>query len=348
MIRRLARAAVTHPTARAVLQPLTRGVAAIFMLHRFADPERGSRGHSALALAEQLEFLRRHGYPVVSLGHLVETMADRRRSAPGTVVFTVDDGYSDFARIAAPVFARYDCPVTVFVASGFIDGHCWYWWDRLEYAIRHTTRMEVPIDMNGRPRVFFWNTAQERLAAGAELNDFLKGLPEASRMATVEQIISELEVDMPTIPPAEYAPMTWDEIREQAGRGVTFAPHSVTHPILSKTDDPQSEYEIRESWERVRSEVDGAVPVFCYPNGDPASFGPREVSTLSQVGLSAAVTAVHGYVVPRQFAPDTPEQRYMLPRFPYPEDRQGFLQVVTGFERVKLAVRQRLRWLIDR
>ena len=120
------------------------------------------------------------------------------------------------------------------------------------------------------------------------------------------------------------------------------------HPILSKTDDPQSEYEIRESWERVRSEVDGAVPVFCYPNGDPASFGPREVSTLSRVGLSAAVTAVHGYVVPRHFAPDTPEQRYMLPRFPYPEDRQSFLQVVTGFERVKLAVRQRLRWLIDR
>ena len=50
------------------------------------------------------------------------------------VAFTIDDGYVEQATVAAPVFAEFDCPVTTFVTSGFLDRALWFWWDQIEYV----------------------------------------------------------------------------------------------------------------------------------------------------------------------------------------------------------------------
>jgi hypothetical protein len=135
--------------------------------------------------------------------------------------------------------------------------------------------------------------------------------------------------------------MTWDDVRACARRGVTFGPHTVSHPILAQLDDQQSAFEMLESWRRVCAETDATVPVFCYPNGGPDDFTDRECRVLQREGFAAGVTAVQQYVDGHAIAP--PLGRFRLPRFPYYQHREDFLQVISGLERAMRPLRRLYR-----
>src|SRR2546423_14449289 len=95
------------------------------MLHRFAMPDLGVEGHDPRALQSYLEYLRARRYAIVDLLDLLNRVEKGIPLERNTIVFTVDDGYADFAEVAAPVFAKYDCPVTVFLVSGFVAERSW-------------------------------------------------------------------------------------------------------------------------------------------------------------------------------------------------------------------------------
>ena len=65
------------------------------------------------------------------------------------VVFTIDDGYFDSARVAVPTFAKFDCPLTIFVVSGFLDRKLWFWWDRIQFMFQNTRRSELVVPCAG-------------------------------------------------------------------------------------------------------------------------------------------------------------------------------------------------------
>ena len=120
--------------------------------------------------------------------------------------------------------------------------------------------------------------------------------------------------------------------------GVTFGPHTVTHPILSRVDAETAAFEVRESWLRVRAETSAAVPVFCYPNGSAPMFGAREVTAVKDCGLRAAVTTTPRHVTRKQYAA-SPDARFLLPRFAYYDDLPHFAQMVSGVEWMKSIAR---------
>ncbi len=152
----------------------------------------------------------------------------------------------------------------------------------------------------------------------------------------------ESGLDLPATPPPAYAPLKWDDVRRLARTGVSFGAHTVTHPVLSRADDSQVEHEITESWKRVRAEVEDAIPVFCYPNGEQADFGPRERSIVASLKMRAALSTRPGYTTRRDLDPSDPVARFQLPRLSYTENRSHFLQVAGGIERAKAAVRELL------
>src|SRR5437660_6426276 len=123
------------------LRTLGRGLVSIFTFHRFAGPQLGVVGHDPAALRDHLAYLRRHRYRLLSLTDVLKRLdeGDSGSRTPA-VAFTVDDGYDGFAHIAAPIFAAYDCPVTLFVTTGFLDGHLWLWWARVTYPFTHPER----------------------------------------------------------------------------------------------------------------------------------------------------------------------------------------------------------------
>jgi peptidoglycan/xylan/chitin deacetylase (PgdA/CDA1 family) len=70
--------------------------------------------------AAQMAFLQWAGVHTVSLGDVLQALRTHRPLPPRSVVLTFDDGYADFARVAAPVMQHDGLHGTVFVVSGFV------------------------------------------------------------------------------------------------------------------------------------------------------------------------------------------------------------------------------------
>lgn len=329
---------VTRPFA-----PLMRGRASIFMLHRFADPANGIAGRDPGSVRRVLEYLRRERYEIVSLGELFERLAGHGPPADRTVCFTQDDGTLDQATVAAPLFAEFDAPVTTFVVTDYLDGKLWLWWDQIEHLFEHTARRSVDVTLGGKALRFGWENPGERARAQEDFTQRCKRVPDPEKHAAIARLAAALEVPLPDKPPQRYAPMTWDQLRACEAKGMSFGSHTVTHPILSMTDDAQSERELTVAWERVRAEAKDPVPIFCYPNGLPEDFGPREVRTLTRLGFRGAVTALpQRYARVSEFRSDGASP-FSVPRLDFSERLPYVVQSVSGLRVVKEALRDGVR-----
>ncbi len=332
--------ALTLPGASAPFYPLMRGRATILMLHRFRDPELGTVGHDPEALRQSLAHLRRHRYPLLSLQELFNRLADGGVPTRA-VAFTIDDGYLDHATVAAPIFAEFDCPVTTFLTTGFLDGLLWFWWDRVDYVFRHTDASEVTVQL-GSERLVCATTGPAGRRAQLDLIERCKEVPETEKLAAIGRLASAAGVEVPDRPPSQYAPMSWDQARASERNGMTFGPHTVTHPVLSRISDDQSARELTDSWKRLRAELQYPVPVFCYPNGRLGDFGEREIAVLRSLGIAGGVVGVPGYAETARFR-SSPEAPFVVPRFAYSGDLPALLQCVGGVERAKQILRGRSR-----
>jgi len=166
----------------------------------------------------------------------------------------------------------------------------------------------------------------------------LKRVSDADRHRAIADTERFLEVDLPAQAPPEFAPMTWDEVRRCAENGVTYGPHTVTHPILSQLDDASARQELEHSLARLREQTTAAVPIFCYPNGGAGDITPREPANLRLLGFESAVTSCVGYATATKWH-STPESPFLLPRFGYNGNPALFKQIVTGVLRARLAMR---------
>ena len=320
-----------------LFQPFQHGAVTIFMLHRFADSAYGNRGHSIEALRANLSFLRRHKVRLIGLPELLQDL-DEQRSGSG-VAFTVDDGYGDFARVAAPVFAEFDCPVTVFITTGFVDGGFWMWWDKIIWACIESRRSAVQLQIGGKPYAYTLDTSASRWAAAADLIQRFKRFPDAVMQRAIDDLLRAADVALPPDLPRMFLPMTWDDISRLGKQGVTFGPHTVTHPILSQVDDARSCAELEGSWQRLRAATASAIPVFCFPNGDYASFTDRERRTVKNMEMRACVLAEQHFTTLAHAQPARVGFTTELPRYAYPDDVAQFRQIVTGLERMKRTLR---------
>jgi peptidoglycan/xylan/chitin deacetylase (PgdA/CDA1 family) len=67
----------------------------------------------------QMEYIRKHGYEVISLDDLVSAIRDKRPLRGKKVVITFDDGYKNVLKYAYPVLKKYAFPATVFIITDF-------------------------------------------------------------------------------------------------------------------------------------------------------------------------------------------------------------------------------------
>jgi len=322
-----------------VFWPLLRSRATILMLHRFHAPELGVDGHDPRTLRRILAALRRERFEVLPLETLFEDLTAGRRHSRPAVAFTIDDGYLDHATVAAPIFAEFDCPVTTFVTTGFLDAKLWFWWDRIEYVFENTRLDSLSVDVGSRPVRYAWRNAPDRRIAQQLFTTLCKELRDTEKNEAIEHLAHAARVEIPALPPLRYAPMTWADLRRCEQMTMSFGAHTVTHPVLSRTSDTQSRFELAESWSRLRAEATSPVPVWCYPNGQAGDFGEREMLILRELGFIGAVTGMTGYADAAAIRADE-IGRFRVRRFPYPDSLEELLLVAGGAERLKQIVRR--------
>lgn len=308
---------------RPLFGPLLRDRAVIYMLHRFRE-QHGHHHDDPRLLRACLALLRRHRVPILSLREAFRRLA-AHEPLEG-VIFTVDDGYFDFATLAAPVFQEFDVPATVFVATGFVDGQYWFWWDKLTLALNQTAAKQLTLGQGGK--TYPLTTLRQRSRANGCTIEWIRALPQEQRAHALEDVLAQLGISVPRNPVPAYQPLTWDEIRGLARQGMEFAPHTVHHPSVSSMSANAVRAEVRGSMRRLQEEGIDYVPIFAYPYGQSMDISPEAVQVVREEGLNGAVTALPGYMA-------SGEDAFMVPRFAFPQDLVDVRQVVFGFERFK-------------
>lgn len=324
------------PGLARALSSLTGTCASIFMLHRFSSPGDEVDGHDPAKVRAVLSDLRKQGYHLISLQEMFRRLREGE-ALTRAIAFTIDDGYFDHASIAGPIFAEFDCPVTIFAVTGFLDGRTWLWWDEIQHICEKTSKRQLKVCVGDEQRLFELDSMPARLSAAREIALWCEDASHPNRVACLTNLSRDADVEVPAVPPRKFAPLSWDEARQLEKRGVTFGPHTLTHPVLSSTSDEHAKFEIAASWERLCDELASPVPIFCYPHGRQRDFGTREMTEVHRLGLWGAVSGCPGRLRPDEFrkAPAI----CAVPRFPFSDNSIDILQCVSGLESIKARLR---------
>ena len=271
MKRTIARVLAADPIAR-LWSPLLRGRVTVFTLHRFAQPEYDIAGHDSSLLRATLARLRRERYDLLSLEDAIGRARDPNASGRA-IAFTVDDGYQDIAQVGAEIFLEYDCPLSIFLTTGFIDGRLWHWWNQIEFICLATDRPSLDVVLAETRVTVVLDDRVDRRALVVDLRERCKQVSEQAKLEFIARLAESAGVEIPARPPAQYRGLSWDDVRGLERRGFRFGPHGVSHAVLARTSDGDAAREIRESWERLKAETAYPMPVFAYPNGTPGDYG---------------------------------------------------------------------------
>jgi peptidoglycan/xylan/chitin deacetylase (PgdA/CDA1 family) len=245
---------------------------------------------------EQVRYLSRK-FRILPLSEIVAARKLTNRPIGDNVVsITIDDGYLDFLEFAYPILQKYQAPATVFLVSEFVSNVQWLWFDALHYLLAQARDGTYEIALTKNKCTLSLADSTTRIDAWNLLADDCLGLPAGSKNAFIGRLAAKLDLSLPKTPTEDYAAMTWDQIRQMDRNLIEFGSHTCTHPILSTCSDEELVYEIRESRRRISQELQRDVSTFCYPNGMPADFDSRAVSTIESAGYNCAVVAYGGLV----------------------------------------------------
>jgi len=295
--------------------------------HRFSERDEDA-ATSARAFSEQLQYLRSH-YTILPLSVLARSIAEGSTLPRASVAITIDDGYRDAREIAFPLLKKYQAPATLFVVTDFLDRKTWLWTDKLRYLTFNARAGGLDVTVAGRVIATELGDRASRLLAADRVNSALKAMPDDQKQEAIGRVARQFGVELPSEPPEEFGPITWDEAREMDGAGVEIGSHTVTHPILTRIEGERLAFELRQSRARLEEMLGREVDLFCYPNGD-SSPGVR--AEVARAGYVAAVTTEEGLNEPRA-------DLFALKRVHTTRDLGHFAQSTSGFEQVKSRLR---------
>lgn len=248
----------------------------------------------------QLELLARY-FHVMPLAEAVSALFAGERLPRGAVAITFDDGYRDNHDVALPLLRKHGLSATFFIATGFLDGGV-MWNDIVIESLRRTQRDALELNDIG-----FGTQAtgspEARDALARKIIHRVKHETPALRLELVECIAEHAGVVAP-----DHLMMRTDDVRAMFESGMEIGAHTVTHPILYKTDAAAAKREIEQSRSVLQGITGASVSGFAYPNGRPGDdYTQRDVDLVRELGFDYAMST-------RWDVADRSSDRFALPR----------------------------------
>lgn len=264
---------------------------------------------------EQLMQALRSSFNVLPLGEAVQRLQQGTLPArPACITF--DDGYADNASVALPILQKLGLHATFFVSPGYLNGGR-MWNDTVYETVRHLPAGEIHLARFNQPSLHIDSAASRRLLAETVIKA-VKHLPPQQRQHEVNAF-SATAKNLP----ADLM-MTDAQVCALHQAGMTVGAHTMSHPILAKTDNTVAEQEISESKNHLENLLQNDVNLFAYPNGKPVQdYLPQHVRMVRACGFKAAVSTAWG-VSTKNTDP------FQLPRFtPWDHTSLRFLAQLT-------------------
>jgi peptidoglycan/xylan/chitin deacetylase (PgdA/CDA1 family) len=263
----------------------------VLTYHRVAVPDPASPFDDAVVdvtpeqLERQLEFVTRWFHPI-ALEDLSAHVRGGRRMPSNPLLVTFDDGYRDNHDVALPILQRRSVPATFFVATEFIERRRLFWWDRVAFLLKRSTRETACLEYPEPLRLSLVGP-RARLAAsrrvlriikdrrGLDLERFLDALEEA----TGARIAPDDERRL-----AEETLMTWDQVRALRRAGMAVQSHTRTHRVLRTLGASELAAELVGSRAKLEEELGEPVRAISYPVGNPVRGDPDVRRAVREAG----------------------------------------------------------------
>jgi peptidoglycan/xylan/chitin deacetylase (PgdA/CDA1 family) len=94
----------------------------VLVYHNLGPENRGRLVLAAAKFEEQMRYLKREGYRVITLQQFMEFTTLRRQLPPKSVLLAFDDGYRSFRQYAQPILKELGFSATLFVYTDYIGG----------------------------------------------------------------------------------------------------------------------------------------------------------------------------------------------------------------------------------
>jgi peptidoglycan/xylan/chitin deacetylase (PgdA/CDA1 family) len=315
-----------------VARYLTRGGLRILCYHGFAVAKEYEY-RSKLFIRKELfrrriEYLREKRYPILPLHEAVEALRTGRLPPCATVI-TMDDGWRGVYSEALPIIKQLRIPVTVYVATYYIEHPMPVYSVTLSYLFWRTNVRCVTL-----PRglgTFELDSELEKAESVAQ--NFGVSLTAEDRLEFLRETACSLDVSFAAIEQQQlFRLFDLHELRQLVDAGVDIQLHTHRHQ-WSLEDRGKVEQEIRENRNFLELIASHPLIHFCYPSG---IYGPHQVEWLASLGLSSAVTIDPGLNYPET-------SPFALRRVVdgEPVSDIEFAAEVTGFMELVRAVRQK-------
>jgi peptidoglycan/xylan/chitin deacetylase (PgdA/CDA1 family) len=283
--------------AATLARPVLGGLGCIVTLHRVVPEKVWERSllpsNRALEITPEdlraiLEYVRRRGLDVIPLDELPVRLANPH--SPRFVCFTFDDGYSDTAELALPIFREFGMPFAVNVTNGFIAGSASVWWYFIEEAL-----------LPGKPLQFSWQNVDHRLTAATtaerdraleEMTGFIRGLG-VQRDELLRVIGEAAGIDPCGM--TRVLCMNWKELRELAADPlVTIGAHTARHHSLNCLTEEEIVAEVEAARRELAAQLGREIRHFAYPFGGANAVGEREFALVRRSGFATMLTTRAG------------------------------------------------------
>lgn len=270
----------------------------------------------------QMKLMKRH-FNLLPLTDAVRLLGEGRLPARAACI-TFDDGYADTATVAYPILAELGIPMTIFVASGYLEGGM-MWNDVILESVRRLEASELDLQDIGLPR-YSLATKTDKQRAAYDLMVRCKYLETPERQDVAHYLARRAVSALP-----HTLMMTHAQIRSLAERGVEMGGHTLNHPILTKLSPEEAQAEIVDGKTHLEDIIGQPVRLFAYPNGQAGvDYNNAHIRMVQQAGFEAAVTTDRG-------VSDQRTDLFQLPRYtPWAKSGSRFLLRMALNSRVRL------------
>lgn len=238
----------------------------------------------------QLRHLRQH-YTPIAIEEALDEYRVRHRWPNGAVLLTFDDGYSGNLATALPIAEAHGVPITVFVATRWVEEGRRHWFDRLILHFLSAKQTKIDLKEFGGAEIIitrpsdtesWWNDVSKVL-------EQLKRLPEENRNTFVDCLCQQNKdqsgLDF-------IAPLTVDGLKSLASSPcVSIGAHSHGHEILPRLSADEARQSVARSKMLLEQWLGCEVKHFAYPNGDYDQV-TREI--IRELAFATALTTKPG------------------------------------------------------
>lgn len=239
---------------------------------------------------------------IISLTEFTGLILNQKKIPSKTVVLTFDDGWVDTYTNAFPILRTHQVPATVFLATKYIDNHLLLWTDLLAMNVFFLCKSKQTLD--SKTLIALLEDQNPLLAS------MIKRVLNLSELGPIEEAIESLIGHCKRLPSEtrnaiisllqEYAEknashalercfLNWEEIKEMAQHGITFASHSHSHQTLDRLSNQELNDDISHSLSTLKTQLpttNGQL-CFCYPEG---AYSSQTQTMLDELGFRFACT----------------------------------------------------------